>query len=296
MADCGSLPSFPTRDSQAHKGSVGRVLIVAGSPGMSGAAVLAAEAALRTGAGLVTIAALEAIHPVLEAKTTCAMTRPIPDRDGAFGPWSLPAIEAELSGVSAVAIGPGLGSGLAARFAIRRLVLGLPKNVPYVLDADGLNAFAGESGALAALSSAGVLTPHPGEMGRLLGRRASAVQAARREALDAACERCSATALLKGAGTLIGQGGRRAKNATGNPGMATAGAGDALTGVIAALLAAGLPSFEAACLGAHLHGAAGDLAAERLGLSLTATDIIAALPDAIIAYRRRDMTASPRTS
>ncbi len=288
---------FPSRPRDAHKTSVGTVLVVAGSRGMTGAAFLTAEAALRAGAGLVRLAAPESAQRVLEVKTTCVITRPLPETSaGTLGRAALDEVVALAAEHDAVALGPGLTRHDETSGVVRELVRALgerPDGPRVVLDADGLNAFEGRADALAPLAGRAALTPHPGEFRRLAGE--DALQAGRREALEAFVGRARVCTLLKGAGTLVGDlrpgGGLRVfENTTGNPGMATAGSGDVLTGVIAALLAAGLEPFEGACLGAWLHGRAGDLAARRTGWApLIATDLLDGLIEAIRNVERRDL-------
>lgn len=287
---------FPTRPRDAHKKSVGDVLVVAGSRGMSGAAYLTAKAALRSGAGLVTLACPEGIHDVLEVKTTCVMTKGLPEvNEGGLSKAALQPLLGLTGQRDALALGPGLGraqeTGELVRMFTQVFLGGLePGTGPrVVLDADGLNAFAGVPEALRPLAGRAVLTPHPGEFRRLGGELESGASEAEREAaLRAFVEAQGVCTLLKGAGTLVcapGEGGLRLyRNETGNPGMATAGSGDVLTGVIAALLAAGQEPFAAASLGAWLHGRAGDVAARRFGRApLLATDVLDALPEVIRA-------------
>jgi len=274
---------FPARPRDAHKGSVGRVLVVAGSRGMAGAACLTAQAALRTGAGLVTLACPEGLLEVVQIKTTCVIAKPLPQAGDGFARGAEAPLAALFADKEAIAIGPGLGQAPGTLELVRALVArdDLP---PLVLDADGLNAFAGRAHALGAVAGRAVLTPHPGEFARL-DPGGSGERAPR---LRAFVERVGVTTLLKGQRTVVDDRSQAYENPTGNPGMATAGAGDVLTGVVAALLAAGLTPYEAACLGAWVHGRAGDLAAERLGWAgLTAVDVLEALPQAIAPLEDR---------
>ncbi|MCO5170860.1 MAG: NAD(P)H-hydrate dehydratase [Planctomycetes bacterium] len=277
---------FPGRPRDAHKTSVGTVLVVAGARGMVGAALLTGEAALRAGAGLVTVASPASVQRALEVKTTCLITHPLPETPrGALARAALDEVLALAAGKGAVAVGPGLSRDDDAVEVVRGLVAALPGDTRVVLDADGLNAFEGRADDLRPLAGRAVLTPHPGEFARLAGRRVGPDE--RRPALEAFVARAGVTTLLKGAGTLVcdprpGGGLRTYENPTGNPGMATAGAGDVLTGVIAALLAAGLAPFDAARLGAWLHGRAGDLVARRTGWApMIATDLVDGLVEAI---------------
>lgn len=286
---------FPRRSLDAHKGSVGTVLVVAGSRGMAGAAALVADAALRSGAGLVTVAAPDQAERVIAVKTTCATTAPLPETER--GTLAAAALEPLLELVptrDALAIGPGLSRHPETVGLVRALVaeLGRRGAPPAVIDADGLNAFQGAPELLQAIGARAegptlhpraVLTPHPGELMRLIGCDKEALAARRPELVREAVDRTGAVVLLKGRRTLVGApGGALWENETGNPGMATGGAGDVLTGVIGALLAAGLAPFQAACLGAWLHGRAGDLVARRTGWApLIATDLLTGLVEAI---------------
>jgi len=284
---------FPRREATAHKTSVGTVLVVAGSRGMSGAAFLTGEGALRTGAGLVTIACPEGVNDVLEVKTTCVMTRPVPEtEEGSLAEEALDDLRELARSRSAVAMGPGLTRHPEAEAVVRELAADLARGgPPLVLDADGLNAFEERAGELSALAGRAVLTPHPGELARLIGCPTSALKGeeARRRRLEAFVRRTGVTTLLKGHGTLVATPGRPTwRNETGNPGMATGGTGDVLTGVVAALLAAGLPPHDAARLGAYVHGKAGDVAARTRGWAgLIATDLLDALPAAIAGEELR---------
>ncbi len=281
-----ALPALPERPADSHKGDYGRVLVVAGSPGMAGAAYLAAKGALRAGAGLVTCACPETVWPALSAKFTCVMTASLPAaKEGGLGDTALAPLKARLSGSDTLCIGPGLGRRPETA-ALVRAVLG-EVQLPTVVDADALAALAGHPGTLAPLKGLGVLTPHPGEMAALLGGTVAKVQADRRAAAQAFAGAHGVIVVLKGHGTVVTDGHRVAVNDTGNPGMATAGTGDVLSGVIAGLLAQGMPPFEAAYLGVHLHGLAGDLASKDRGLhGLIATDVLDALPAAFQRHAR----------
>ncbi|MBL4843900.1 MAG: NAD(P)H-hydrate dehydratase [Planctomycetes bacterium] len=289
---------FPPRERTVHKGSAGDVLVVAGSRGMSGAACLTAQACLRTGAGLATIACPEGINDILEVKTTCVMTKPLPQTsEGGFAEAALEPLLELTAGRDALAIGPGIGRGEETAELTRRLVLSFFKDLEpdqgprLVLDADGLNAFEGQAEALQPLAGRAVLTPHPGEFQRLGGELESGDEG-RERALRSFVDTHGVCTLLKGAGTLVcatsPEGLRLYRNETGNAGLATAGSGDVLTGMIAALLGQGLPPYEAACLGAWLHGRAGDLAARVHGMApLVASDLLATLPEVIRGLEER---------
>jgi NAD(P)H-hydrate epimerase len=260
--------ALPERAPSGHKGVFGHVLVVAGSRGKSGAAALAATAAARTGAGLVTIACPASINEVLEGKCTEAMTAPVADTPGGGLAHAALAALLELARErDVVALGPGLGreaetQKLASEFALRCAP-------PLVLDADGLFPFAGGGlGALKARRAATMLTPHPGEAGRLLGVSAATVNRDRVGAARRLAAEAGSVVILKGAGSVVADAsGRVAINATGGPALASGGTGDVLTGVAAALVAQGLDAFDAATLAAWLHGRAGDRLAERIGTS-----------------------------
>jgi len=270
------------RARDSHKGVFGHLLLVAGSLGKAGAAVLAARAAVRAGAGLVTAAVPEPILAILQLGSVESMGVPLPA--GASGGLAAAAVELVLAvaaGKSALALGPGLGQEAETAAAIRRLVAAV--ELPLALDADGLNAFAGRAEELAGRRAPTVLTPHPGELGRLLGIPTGEVQADRPAAARRAAALTGAIVVLKGSLTLIAApGGGLYVNPTGNPGMASGGTGDVLTGILGGLLAQRLEPLDAACLAVYLHGLAGDLALDRLGgPSLAAADLIASLPAAL---------------
>lgn len=268
---------LPPRAPDSHKGSHGHLLIVAGGPGRAGAAILAARAAVRAGAGLVTAAVPAPLLATVDLGSLESMTLALPaGPEGELAAAAAAAALAALAGKSALALGPGLGTSPAAAAAIRDIAL--EAELPLVLDADGLNAFAGRLEELAARVAPAVLTPHPGEMARLLGVSSAEVQADRLAAARRAAELSGAVVVLKGYRTLTAATGRGVWiNLTGGPALATGGSGDVLAGMIAALLAQGLAAPEAAMLGAFLHGLCGDLAAaaER---GLCAGDLIEALP------------------
>ena len=272
----------PGREAGGHKGDYGHVLVVAGSRGKTGAAHLAASGALRSGAGLVTVATPVSCLPIVAALGAECMTVPLPETaEGGAGAASLDRV---LDGPwNVIAAGPGLGTGED----VRGLVIGLLERaaVPLVLDADALNVLAGDPGRLAARDGQIVIvTPHPGEMARLLGLSIAEVQANRIESARNLATTRGLHVVLKGHRTLVATPtGTVFINPTGNPGMATGGTGDVLTGVIAAWLAQ-LHDAEAACrLGVYLHGAAGDLAAGDEGqVAMTAQDVVMRLGDAVL--------------
>ncbi len=272
---------FPPPPVGAHKGTRGRLLLVAGSERMPGAAILAAQSALRAGVGLLTVAAPEAALAGLPPE---AMRLPLPA--GPEGELAAGAADAALRAEepTAFAVGPGIGRTAAAREEVRRIVN--RSEAPLVLDADGLNAFAGDPGAL---REGLALTPHPGEAARLLGR------ACADERLEAVRELAAAAGnpvALKGPGTLVaGPGGEVLVNSTGGPELATGGSGDVLTGLVGALLAREFPPRDALVAGVFLHGLAGGLARERLGApeAVTASAVADQLGHALA--RMRDAAA-----
>lgn len=277
-----TLPRLEARPADSHKGRYGSILVVAGSRGMAGAAALCGASALRSGAGLVRVASPVEIQPTVATFEPSYMTYPIAnDEEGRlrFAPAKA-AIERFLTEVDVVAIGPGLGQSED----LRRLVAWVIESVelPVVLDADGLNNLAPQMGCLQGAHRPVVLTPHPGEFARLTGRTVAEVQANRAgEAAALAGSAENLVVALKGSGTVVTDGKRLYVNKTGNPGMATGGVGDILTGVIAALIGQGLPAFEAAQLGVYVHGLAGDIARDQNGeVGMIAGDVVDALPDA----------------
>lgn len=265
---------LPARRLTAHKGDFGKLLLLCGSRGLTGAAALSARAALRTGAGLVSLGVPESVYPILAAKLDEAMVFPLPeDGDGHLSTRALDAVFARLDGATACLIGPGLGRGAETEQLVAAVVRDC--RVPLVVDADGINALSGHMDVVRGAGCPIVLTPHDGEFARLGGD----LSADRLAAARALSERAGATVLLKGYRTIVADGTRLRVNPTGNPGMATGGSGDVLAGVIAALLGQGLDAFDAAWVGAWLHGAAGDLCAREIGqYGMLPSDIIAALP------------------
>ncbi len=273
-AEYAELLPLPAADT--HKDDRGRVLVVAGSSAYPGAAILAAKGAQRAGAGYVTLACPETIIPVAHQHLVAATVVGMPASHRSFSSRALERILALAHEYDAVVLGPGLTLADGAVVVARGLVAQLDK--PLVVDADALNALVDAVDLVAARRSPTVLTPHPGEMGRLLGISTTAVQADRIEAAHRLANR-SIAVVLKGAGTVVSTGERHVIVASGSPALATAGTGDVLSGVIGALLAAGLEPLEAAALGAYWHGRAGEAAAAALTpLSVTAEDIPGFLP------------------
>jgi hydroxyethylthiazole kinase-like uncharacterized protein yjeF len=276
---------FPPRAREAHKGTYGSLLIVGGSLGKTGAAALAARAAMRAGGGLVTTATAQSQQPVVAGLVVESMTEPLAET--AAGTVALAARERVLElarARDAVALGPGLGLDADTQELARRLAREIDR--PLVLDADALTALAGRLDLLRGAPAPRCLTPHPAEMARLLGVSVADVQRDRVAAAREVAE-CGVSVVLKGAATVVAAAdGRVFLNPTGNPGMASGGTGDVLTGIVGAMLARGLPAPDALVAAVYLHGSAGDLAAARLGEeSLIASDLIESLPDAFAALR-----------
>jgi NAD(P)H-hydrate epimerase len=280
---------LPSRPSDGHKGTFGHLLIIGGSTGKSGAVALAAESAVRSGAGLVTAAVPAGIHDILEVKLTEPMTVPLPEIDGALRLEALDALIAAWRDKQALAIGPGLGQNEQAQQLVRHLVRDC--DLPLVIDADGLNALAGHlEGLSSRRPGTTVITPHPGEMARLAQISVEKVQHDRLSVARDFAHRHGVVVLLKGARTVIAAPeGTVWINASGNPGMASGGMGDVLTGVVGALLAQGMPAAEAAVLAAYLHGAAADRLACREGCAGLAAGEVAGE----LAAARYDLTLRP---
>ena len=259
-------PLFPPRRRSAHKGDFGHVLVIAGAEGYTGAPVLAAHAAARAGVGLVTLAVPRNVYPIVAANSPPEVM-PHPVDFEQIGPTYF-------AGFDAVAIGPGLGQHAETQKMIWKVVSGCP--LPMVVDADALNAIARAVAGLRKLQKPLVLTPHPGEMARLIGKSAKDVQANRWDIARDFSQEYGVVTVLKGAGTVVTDpSGRLWINSTGNPGMAKGGMGDALTGIIAALLAQGMAPVDAARAGVFIHGRAGDLARDKLGeRAMLTTDLI----------------------
>jgi len=276
-----TIPKLGVRAVGAHKGDFGKVCIVAGSLGMSGAAALAGRSALRGGAGLVRVATPGSILPIVASIEPSFTTIALAENDaGRISAKATSAILDAAGDNDAMAFGPGVGVSAELRAVLERL-LG-QEGLRLVIDADGLNNLAGLGDWPDKVKAKVILTPHPGEMKRLwAGLLREAVPEERREQAVQLAQRTKTVVVLKGAGTVVTDGEKVYINKTGNPGMATAGSGDVLTGVLTALLGQGLSEFDAAVLGVYIHGLAGDIAAERMGqVSMIATDIANALGEA----------------
>ncbi len=285
MQEVRAIPTPLPRARDAHKGSFGHLLVLAGSLRMTGAALLTTGAGLRSGAGLVTLGMPAGLHPLIAPAMLAAMSLPLPPDDGTH--FSPPAVEPALAfadGVTALALGPGISTAEPVVKFVREIALNA--RVPAVIDADGLNCLALSGADLSAARGPRVLTPHPGEAARLLGISVGEVQADRRAAAARLALGTSSLVALKGRGTVVTDGVRCFVNETGNPGMATGGTGDVLTGLIGGLLAGRMSPFDATVLGVHLHGLAGDLAASHLSeQALTAPDLLDHLGPAFLALR-----------
>ncbi len=276
------VPLLPQRRNPFHKGDAGRIAVMAGSSGMIGAACLTARSALRSGAGLVYTIVPESILHIFQTKLTEVICVPVADSGHGF--FTVDAADAILSfaaGCDGIALGPGMGRSEDTRKAVNYVLQNCER--PVVIDADGFVLT--EKDVLRQRNAASVITPHPGEMALWLGKNISDIQRDRKKTAIQVSEEFQCVVVLKGDKTIVADHGRIYVNASGNPGMAAAGSGDVLSGVIAALIGQGMGAYDAAVLGVYLHGLAGDAAAEKLGEhSLIASDIIEFLPDAFIRH------------
>lgn len=273
---------IPMRLSSANKGSCGRVSIIAGSKGMTGAAALSALGALRSGAGLVTALTPSSEQPILAVKLTEAMTVPLPHENGVISAAAADTVLESIQNADAVVFGPGLGKGRGILPLLERIITEFTKTL--IIDADGINALSANIDILNRKKCSVILTPHPGEMSRLSGLSISEIQSARIKTAEDFADRFDVTVALKGEGTVVAaRGGKTAVNPSGNCGMATGGTGDVLSGVVAALAAQGCTPYNSAVLGVYLHGLAGDIAAAEKGVhGLIASDLCGALPAAFL--------------
>jgi len=277
------LPKLPPRSADSHKGDYGRVLVVGGSRGMAGAAALAGKAALRSGAGLVTLAVPRSIQATVARFEPSYMTLSFgAAEDDSLRGEDVDDVLQAADQMTAVALGPGLGTAPDTAGLVHDLYCRVSQ--PMVVDADGLNALAQDLDQIRLPVAPRILTPHPGEFQRLAGEKCAADLAERAAQAAKLCQRDNTgqtIVVLKGYHTIVTDGRQYSINTTGNAGMATGGTGDCLTGVIVALLAQGLSSWESARLGVHIHGLAGDLAAAELGqVSMIASDLVDFLPAA----------------
>lgn len=267
------LNILPDRDQDAHKGNFGKVLLLCGSRGYTGAAYLAAMGALRSGAGLVFLGVPESIYQIEAVKLNEAIVFPLPDEEGKLSEKAILEILERLPKLDAVLIGPGLGQGMGVFETVKAVLQNA--QCPVVVDADGINVLAAHKDILRERTVPTILTPHAGEFARLGGNTDAGKQTAAEEmAQDLGC-----ILLLKGSGTVITDGKSTYINPTGNPGMAVGGSGDVLSGIIVSLLGQGISPLEAAACGAWLHGASGDLCAKEIGqYGMLPTDMVTVLP------------------
>ena len=272
------LALLPRRGQRSTKFSSGQVAIAGASRGLTGAVRMSSLAAIRAGAGYATVAVPADLEAVFEAGEPEVMSVGCPGGDGCLVPASAKAVLRTFEGAAAGVLGPGMGRDPGSIELAREVVGGI--EAPLVVDADGLNAFAGHLGPLAAREAATVLTPHAGELGRLLGRDSDEIAAHRLACAREAAEQTGAVVVLKGDDTIVSDGERVAVNAISAPGLATAGSGDVLSGILAAMLARGLEPFAAACAAVVAHALAGRAAAARVGAaeSVIAGDVIASIP------------------
>ncbi|MEK7449085.1 MAG: NAD(P)H-hydrate dehydratase [Planctomycetota bacterium] len=318
------LPRLTPRRAESHKGNFGKIFILAGSRGLTGAAYLCAKGALRSGAGLVLVGTPASQQPILAAKLTCAMTYPLPEtKQQTLSLKSKNEIITLVKNSDVVALGPGLSQHPETVHLVQEVLLELNRrslqHIPLVIDADGLNALSHRLNILKKIANPVILTPHPGEMSRLLNHPPEADQsqfpiisgqAQRIKLASDFAQKYGVIVVLKGHQTIVTDGPRYYINQTGNPGLASGGMGDVLTGMIAGLLGSGVKSlqdklrpeghrggaltpFESAQLSVYLHGLAGDLAAKKIGpVSLLATDLLEYLPQAFLQHhhnKRKDV-------
>lgn len=266
------LNILPDRATTAHKGDFGKVLLLCGSRGYTGAAYLAAMGALRSGSGLVFLGVPKSIYAIEAVKLNEVIVFPLPDVDGKLSAAAIPEILERLPKLDAVLIGPGLGQSEGVFTAVKTVLE--KAGCPVVLDADGINVMAAHKDILRGRTNPTILTPHAGEFARLGGRAEDRQTAAEDMARDLGC-----IMLLKGHNTVITDGTETYINPTGNPGMAVGGSGDVLSGIIVSLLGQGIAPLEAAAIGAWLHGAAGDICAAEIGqYGMLPTDMVNVLP------------------
>ncbi|MFH1778285.1 MAG: NAD(P)H-hydrate dehydratase [Candidatus Omnitrophota bacterium] len=274
---------LPKRKIDSHKGDYGHVLVLAGSVGMTGAAYLCSQAAIMSGCGLVTLGIPRSLNKLMEIKLTEVITKPLTEtREQTLGLSAYAEILRLTEKIDVLIIGPGLSTNLETQLLVRRLIKSIKK--PMVLDADGINALIGSPGMLKKTNVPFVITPHPGEMAKLIGVNPQSLINERKNIAKSFAHDYRVTTVLKGHRTIIASpDGSIYINETGNPGMATAGSGDILSGMIGSFMAQGIQVFDAAKLACYLHGLAGDLAASEKGeYSLIAGDILKRLPDAFL--------------
>ena len=276
------------RSGDSHKGSFGHLLVVGGSTGKSGAPCMSGLGGLRAGAGLVTVAVPESLQPALEAKTTEVMTHPLPeDRKGVAGVAATGRLQALLEGKDVVLAGPGMGTEKVTMEFFRSLLkMAAKQKMGMVIDADGLNLLAMDGGLLKpSLLKGAVLTPHPGEMARLMGVDTATIQQDRPMWAQSLAKKSGAVVVLKGASTVVATQREFYINPTGNPALATAGTGDVLSGIIAGLMAQRMSPLEAAVVGVYIHGLCADRFLELYGdRGMLATELLAEMPAVLNSF------------
>jgi NAD(P)H-hydrate epimerase len=286
LTPCGAKALLPARRPDGHKGTFGRVLVIAGSIGMSGAAILCCRGALRAGTGLVTLAGPRALNPIFATALPEVVTLPLPDRGGHLCSSSIARLRAAFARVDVVAIGPGLSRARTVGRLVRRSLLA--SEVPLVLDADGLFHLAQHLDLLRRVTGRAVLTPHPGELSHIMGQSVEKIDEDRIAVAQAVASEHGVVLVLKGRPTAIGfPDGEVYLNPTGNTGLATGGSGDVLTGLIAGFMAGGASPADAAVVGTYVHGYAADwLTRTRAERAILPTDLLEALPYAIAEVER----------
>lgn len=278
-----NVAPLPSRPLNAHKGDFGRILVLGGSDSMSGAIKLTGLAALRSGSGLVIVGTPDTEQVSVESFSPCYMTIGFDEAKGRFSKDAVDSILDQCQWADVVAIGPGMGQSKHLQRLMGEVYSRLPQ--PVVIDADGLNNLANSDCDLTQHEGLRVLTPHPGEFQRLLDTQITDRQELEKQAIEFAA-RCDLTVVLKGHQTLVTDGSQHYHNDTGNPGMATAGSGDVLTGVVASFIGQGLAPYDAASAAVRVHGRAGDIAAIHFGqVSLVSTDVLDCLADAIMGTK-----------
>ena len=277
---------LPNRNPDANKGDFGKALVIAGSKGMTGAAVLSAYSLLRSGAGLVTLAVPESQRAIAAGFYPELMTVGLPENDGIISALAIKRIFELIKDKDVVVFGPGLGQSQDIPLILEELLNTYQGKL--LIDADGLNALGKNINMLDKKKCRVVITPHPGEMSRLTGIDIADIQKNRAKTAQEFADNFDVTVVLKGSGTIVAQPGREIfKNPTGNSGLATAGTGDVLSGVIAAFLGQGIDSFDAAKLGVYIHGLSGDMAKEALGeYGMLASDVARYIPKAILSIQK----------
>ncbi|MFH1593790.1 MAG: NAD(P)H-hydrate dehydratase [Candidatus Omnitrophota bacterium] len=269
------ISKIPVRKQDTHKGEFGHVFVVAGSKGMTGAAYLSSQAALLSGSGLVTCGIPKSLNTIMEVKLTEAMTLPLAEtKASSFSVSALKSIVSYAMRCDCLAIGPGVSRHKDTGKLVRSVLSAV--NKPIVLDADGISAIVGHLSVLKRRRAPTVITPHPGEMSRLIGKSISSIQQKRQDIARDFAKRYNAVVVLKGRRTVVAKpDGTVYTNRTGNSGMSTAGSGDVLTGMIASFVGQGIELYSSAVIGVYVHGLAGDIAAKEKGqFSLIASDLL----------------------